>query len=162
MESWEVQDDRYWTQVLYRRKFRFQNPIRQNHKHVRAIQELLEFLPADVVHPVVVVTGDAEFKTVIPDGVFTLAGFLAYVEGHTVEVISTNRVQSVSGAWRQPVFQLPRQPTLSMFRDCDASMVAMSRRAYPSMWSNHSLQRRPSRATAELRLGNSNGCFAEV
>ncbi len=68
--------DRYWTQVLHRAKFKFQNPIRQNHRHVRAIQELLEFLPADVVRPVVVFTGDAEFKTTIPDGVFTLTGFL--------------------------------------------------------------------------------------
>src|SRR5262245_24428443 len=25
--------DRYWTQVLYRAKFRFQNPIRQNYSH---------------------------------------------------------------------------------------------------------------------------------
>ena len=89
--------DRYWTQVLYGTKFRFQNPIRQNHRHVRAIQELLDFLPADVVRPVVVFTGDAEFKTNIPDGVFTLAGFLAYVEGHAAEVMSINRVQFCVG-----------------------------------------------------------------
>ena len=25
--------DRYWTQVLYRAKFRFQNPLHQNHRH---------------------------------------------------------------------------------------------------------------------------------
>jgi len=90
-------DDRYWTQVLYQAKFRFQNPIRQNYKHVRAIQELLEFLPPDVVHPVVVFTGDAEFKTIIPDGVFTLSGFLAYIEGHVEEVMSINRVQFCVG-----------------------------------------------------------------
>jgi hypothetical protein len=89
--------DRYWTQVLYRVKFRFQNPIRQNYRHVCAIRELLEFLPADVIHSVVVFTGDAEFRTVIPDGVFTLAGFLAYVEGHAAEVMSINRVQFCVG-----------------------------------------------------------------
>lgn len=89
--------DRYWTQVLYRAKFRFQNPLRQNHRHVCAIRELLDFLPADVVHPVVVFTGDAEFKTDVPDGVFTLAGFLAYLEGHAAEVMSINRVQFCVG-----------------------------------------------------------------
>src|SRR5271163_3777076 len=89
--------DRYWTQVLYRAKFRFQNPLRQNRRHVRAIQELLDFLPADVVRPVVVFTGDAEFKTNIPDGVFTVAGFLALVEGTTQEVMSVNRVQFCVG-----------------------------------------------------------------
>ena len=89
--------DRYWTQVLYWSKFKFQKPIRQNHRHVRAIRELLEFLPADVVRSVVVFTGDAEFKTTIPDGVFTLAGFLAYVEGRAQEVMSVNRVQFCVG-----------------------------------------------------------------
>jgi Nuclease-related domain len=89
--------DRYWTQVFYQAKFRFQNPLRQNHGHVRAIQELLDFLPADVIHPVVVFTGDAVFKTNIPDGVFTLTGFLAYVEGITAEVMSINRVQFCVG-----------------------------------------------------------------
>src|ERR1700722_19075437 len=33
---------------------------------------------------------------------------------------------SVLDAWRQPVFQLPRQPTSSMGRDCDADMVTIS------------------------------------
>lgn len=90
-------DDRYWTKVLYRAKFRFQNPIRQNHRHVSAIRELLEFLPANVIHPVIVFTGDAAFKTTIPDGVFTLSEFLTYVEDFTAEVMSINRVQFCVG-----------------------------------------------------------------
>ena len=39
----------------------------------------------------------AEFKTNAPDGVFTLAGFLAYVEVNTAEVMSINRVQFCVG-----------------------------------------------------------------
>jgi hypothetical protein len=89
--------DRYWTQVWYRAKFRFQNPIRQNYKHVLAVRALLEFLPADVIHSAVVFTGSAEFKTNIPDGVFTLAGFIAYLEGHVAEAMSINRVQFCVG-----------------------------------------------------------------
>jgi hypothetical protein len=89
--------DRYWTQVLYRAKFRFQNPLHQNHRHVRAIQELLDFLPPDTVRPAVVFTGDAEFKTNIPDGVFTAAGFIGFVEGTTAEAMSVNRVQFCVG-----------------------------------------------------------------
>jgi Nuclease-related domain len=90
-------DDRYWTQVLYRAKFRFQNPIRQNYRHVCAIRELLDFLPADAIRSIVVFTADAEFKTPIPDGVFTLAGFLAYLERYATEVMSANRVQFCVG-----------------------------------------------------------------
>ena len=54
-------------------------------------------LPADVVRSVVVFTGDAEFKTNIPDGVFTVAGFLAFVEGTTAEVMSVNRLHFCVG-----------------------------------------------------------------
>jgi hypothetical protein len=90
-------NDRNWTQVLYRAKFRFQNPIRQNYKHVCAVRELLEFLEPDVVHPVVVFAGEAVFKTDVPDGVFTVPGFLAYVESHRTEVMSANRVQFCVG-----------------------------------------------------------------
>ena len=88
---------RNWTQVLYRAKFRFQNPIHQNHRHVCAIRGLLEFLEPDVVHPVVVFVGEAVFKTDVPDGVFTLPKFLAYVESHRTEVMSVNRAQFCVG-----------------------------------------------------------------
>ena len=87
----------YWTQVLYRAKFKFRNPIRQNSRHVRAIQELLDFLPADTIQSVVVFTGDAEFKTDIPDGVFTLATFLRFIEARAMEVMSLNRAQFCVG-----------------------------------------------------------------
>ena len=90
-------DDRYWTQVHYRAKFRFQNPLRQNYLHTRAVQELLEFLPASAIRSVVIFTGDAEFKTPLPEGVFSLEGFQIYVESHTAEVLSINRVQFCVG-----------------------------------------------------------------
>lgn len=90
-------NDRQWTQVLYRAKFRFQNPIRQNYLHVCAIRGLLDFLPADAVRSNVVFTGNAQFKTPIPDGVFTLPGFLAYLDEQANEVLSLNRVQFCVG-----------------------------------------------------------------
>ena len=63
--------DKQWTQVLFRKKFRFQNPIHQNYKHLKAIESLLDFLPSGSVHSAVVFTGGAEFKTNIPSGVYT-------------------------------------------------------------------------------------------
>jgi hypothetical protein len=90
-------DDRYWTQVFYRAKFRFQNPLRQNYKHTRAIQELLDFLPDGAIRPAVVFTGDATFKTPRPDRVFTLKEFLNYVESQRMEVMSINRLQFCVG-----------------------------------------------------------------
>ena len=100
--------DRYWTQVLYRAKFRFQNPLRQNHRHVCATQKLLDFLPADVVRPVVVFTGDAEFKTSVPDGVFTRQGSQPTLRAMQRRSCQSIEFSSVWDAWRHPVFQLPQ------------------------------------------------------
>ena len=49
-----------WTQVLYGRKFKFQNPLFQNFRHLQAVKDLLDFLPADAVRPIVVFAGKAE------------------------------------------------------------------------------------------------------
>lgn len=116
------QSDRYWTQVLYRTKCKFQNPIRQNYSHVCAIEELLDFLPPDVILPIVVFTGDAEFKTTIPDGVFTLTGLLAFVERHTREVMSLNRMQFCVGRLETA--------RLSITKATDVEHVQQLRRRY--------------------------------
>jgi hypothetical protein len=86
-----------WTQVLFTQKFKFQNPIFQNARHVRAVQDLLDFLPAGATKSVVVFTGDAEFKTEIPEGVFSISGFIDHLRKQTVEVMSINRVQFCVG-----------------------------------------------------------------
>jgi len=90
-------DAPYWTQVFYRARFRFHNPIRQNYLHFRAVQNLLEYLPASAIYPVVVFTGDAEFKTPQPASVFYLDDFLTYVESMKQEVMTLNRVQFCVG-----------------------------------------------------------------
>ena len=86
-----------WTQVLYRLKFKFQNPIHQNHRHVVAVRELLDFLPQDAIKSVVVFSGNAEFKTEKPLGVFTISEMIEYLKGCNEELLSENRVQFAVG-----------------------------------------------------------------
>jgi Nuclease-related domain len=86
-----------WTQVLYRWKFKFQNPIFQNMRHVRAVQELLDFLPPEAIKSAVVFTGRAEFKTEMPSGIYTLPGLIDRLRAATEEVMSLNRVQFCVG-----------------------------------------------------------------
>ncbi len=86
-----------WTQVIYGKKFQFQNPIFQNFRHVRAVQDLLDFLPQDAVHSVVVFTGEAEFKTPVPPGVFDLRELVAHIAERSLEVMSPNRMQFCVG-----------------------------------------------------------------
>jgi hypothetical protein len=86
-----------WTQVLFRSRYKFQNPILQNSRHVRAVQSLLDFLPAEAIKPVVVFTGKAEFKTEIPSGVYSLKSISNHIREQSVEVMSLNRVQFCVG-----------------------------------------------------------------
>lgn len=86
-----------WTQVMFRAKFKFQNPLFQNHRHLLAVQKILEFLPSEAIKPVVVFTGEAEFKSEIPEGVFGLSSFINYIHGQTAEVMSLNRMQFCVG-----------------------------------------------------------------
>ena len=86
-----------WTQVLFKWKFKFQNPIFQNMRHVRAVEGLLDFLPPAAIKGVVVFTGEAKFMTEIPQGVFSISELIEYLREQTVEVMSLNRVQFCVG-----------------------------------------------------------------
>jgi len=86
-----------WTQVLFRYRFRFQNPIFQNERHVRAVRALLDFLPPEAIKSVVVFTGQAEFKTEVPPGVLHVSMLVDYLREHTVTAISLNRLQFCVG-----------------------------------------------------------------
>lgn len=89
--------DESWTQVLFRRKSRFQNPIFQNKRHVRAVRDLLSFLPTEAVRSVVVFAGDAEFKTGIPEGVVAIGQLADVLTRQTAVVMSTEQFQLCVG-----------------------------------------------------------------
>jgi hypothetical protein len=86
-----------WTHVHFRLRFRHQNPIFQNCRHVRAVQGLLDFLPAEAIKSVVVLCGNAEFKTEAPQGVIAIDQLATYLREQTKEVMSLNRLQYCVG-----------------------------------------------------------------
>lgn len=62
-------DQQKWTQVQKGGKRRsFQNPLRQNYSHVKAVQEILG-IDYNILHNFVVFTGTAEPKTDMPENV---------------------------------------------------------------------------------------------
>jgi restriction system protein len=61
-------DHAHWTQVLFKLKHKFQNPIKQNYRHVKAVQSLFGLRPYQV-HSVVVFIDTCVFKTEMPPGV---------------------------------------------------------------------------------------------
>ncbi len=86
-----------WTQVLYRVKNRFQNPIRQNYLHVKAIEELFDFIPKEHIHSAIIFSGDGEFKTPIPSSVYYLKDLDNFINSFQDDIISPNRVQFCVG-----------------------------------------------------------------
>jgi hypothetical protein len=86
-----------WTQVVSRRRLKFQNPIFQNKRHVRAVRRLLDFLPPEAIRSVVVFCGEAEFKTEAPQGVITVDQLAKYLDHQTEEVMSLDRLQLCVG-----------------------------------------------------------------
>jgi len=72
-------EQKEWTQVHFKMKNRFLNPLKQNQGHINAVKKLFK-LPDDNFHNIVVFTGDAEFKTDPGPWViqlFELPGFLS-------------------------------------------------------------------------------------
>jgi hypothetical protein len=86
-----------WTQVKFRRKSRFQNPIRQNYKHLQVIKSILHFIPPEHIHSLVVFTGDATFKTEIPQGVLLLAELGDHIRQHQQEIMVESSLQFCIG-----------------------------------------------------------------
>ncbi len=83
-----------WTQQIYRYKYKFQNPLRQNYKHVKALEALLDLSP-DVIYSVVVFVGNSRFKTAMPENVTRLASFVTCIKAKTQPMLTDAQVQAV-------------------------------------------------------------------
>ncbi len=86
--------DAKWTQVNFKQKNRFQNPLRQNYAHICALSELLE-LPKDKILGVVCFMGDAKFKTEIPSGVFLEGRYVNYIQSFQTPAFSEAEVSGI-------------------------------------------------------------------
>lgn len=76
-KGWIYGNQGKWTQVLYGSKNRFQSPITQNVKHINAVQNLLK-LPDDMFKILIVFSGEAKFKTTMPD--YVVRGAKEYLD----------------------------------------------------------------------------------
>lgn len=83
-----------WTQKIFRNTYRFQNPLRQNYKHVKAIEEMLQMTP-DALHSIVVFVGAAEAKTPMPPNVFFTRGMTTYIKSFKQPLFTMQEVQEI-------------------------------------------------------------------
>lgn len=91
-EGWIFGDEnsRQWTQVIYGKKSRFQNPLHQNALHVRALATATG-LPRECFHNLVYFIGGATLKTPLPPQVMT-EGLVSYIRSHQAEVIPSKEL----------------------------------------------------------------------
>lgn len=95
MKGWIYgsQNQSFWTQKIFKKSFRFQNPIKQNYKHVRVLGELVD-LPVSI-KSVIVFVGGVEFKTKMPANVTKGYGFIRYIKSFEKPVLTDNQVNKV-------------------------------------------------------------------
>jgi restriction system protein len=82
-----------WSVVKPGRKFRMQNPLHQNYRHVRAIVEFLGIEEAKV-HSLVMFWGECEFKTEMPANVIS-SGYATYIKSFTERLIDDRDVPGI-------------------------------------------------------------------
>ena len=94
MQGWIFGSERQaeWTQQIFKRSFRFQNPLRQNYKHTKALQAALQ-VPPEAIHSVVVFVGGSTFKTDMPANVTYGGGCVRFILSFTQPVFDTRQVQ---------------------------------------------------------------------
>ena len=81
-----------WTQKIFKKSFKFQNPLRQNYKHVKALEAVLE-VPPESIHSVVVFAGESTFKSVMPANVTAGGGYIRYIKSFSEAVLSEAQVK---------------------------------------------------------------------
>ena len=86
-----------WTQSIYRKKSRFQNPMRQNYKHICALADNLGIDKSYFIG-VVAFTGDCTFKTEMPDGVVYSRRASDYIRSHNTPMINPGQIDELTSA----------------------------------------------------------------
>lgn len=85
-----------WTQTLYRKKYSFQNPLRQTYRQKKVLSRFLS-VDESIVHTVVYFVGDCKFKTPMPTNVMR-SGLGRYVKRFRTPVLSSAEVDRIVAA----------------------------------------------------------------
>ncbi len=112
----------HWTQKLYKRTYRFQNPLRQNYKHLKALEATLGIDP-EYLHSVITFVGGSTFKTQMPENVTRGTGFVRYIKSFKQPVFREVEVDALmyvlQANRRAPTFATHREHVQNLKRRSD-------------------------------------------
>ena len=96
MKGWIFGNEKqkFWTQKIYKHTNKFQNPLHQNYKHIKTIQNALN-IESDKIFSVIVFTGDSTFKTEMPENVKHGISYIDYIKSKTHKIFSKKEVAEI-------------------------------------------------------------------
>ncbi len=100
MKGWIYGDPKSakWTQVIFRKKSQFQNPLRQNYRHTKCLAEYLN-LDDEVFVPIVFFVGESKFKTDMPTNVLD-RGLSDYIKKFNKRTFNPQQVEYLEARLR--------------------------------------------------------------
>ena len=82
-----------WTQVFFSKKFPFQNPLRQNYKHIKTISEILK-IPENKFHSIIFFVGSCKLQRNMPENVLS-KGYTKYIKSKTGKILTEKEVSNI-------------------------------------------------------------------
>jgi len=100
MKGWIFgsENQKQWTQQIFKHKSKFQNPLHQNYKHVKTLEATLAIennAKNDSIFSVIIFIGDSTFKTKMPENIRFARGGIEYIKSKTDVIFNGQEVANV-------------------------------------------------------------------
>ena len=118
MKGWIFgsENQKQWTQQIFKHKSKFQNPLHQNYKHVKTLEALLPIkcnANNNGIFSVIIFIGDSTFKTKMPENVRFARGGIEYIKSKTDIVFNEqeviNLIEQIESGRLERSYQTNRQ-----------------------------------------------------
>ena len=95
MQGWIFgsEHQKSWTQSIYGKKHTFQNPLLQNYRHIKALEEVLNI--KEGLFSIVTFVGESQFKTAMPKNVFHGGAYIGYIKSFQRTIFSEEKLFSM-------------------------------------------------------------------
>ena len=104
-----------WTQVIYGKKYSFQNPLRQTHRHKKVLSKFLDLNESNI-ETIVYFNGDSTFKTELPSNVLSY-GLGSYIKQFQDTVLSNDEIDRICSLLISTEGKISKQEHLQSLHD---------------------------------------------
>jgi len=88
------ENQKQWTQQIFKHKTKFQNPLHQNYKHVKTLEAFLN-AKNNSIFSVIIFIGNSTFKSKMPENVRFSRGGIEYIKSKTDIVFNRQEIANV-------------------------------------------------------------------